>query len=69
MVMFDLLIIQIDDLLGGNISIHFWKDLQQGASKISTDMRVGVNDKVEVHWPLHYCLYAKIEIVARDSGT
>ena len=59
MVISDLLIIQSDDLLGGDISIRFWKDLRQGASDISRDAKVGVNDEVEVHWPLALLLVRK----------
>ncbi|KAF9531475.1 S-adenosyl-L-methionine-dependent methyltransferase [Crepidotus variabilis] len=54
------LFIHEDDIRGGDISHRFWKDLRQRAAERSSNAKVGVNDKVEVEWPVALLLVRKL---------
>ena len=49
----------VDDIRGGDISIRFWKDLRQGVLEIAPGASVGVEDKIQVEWPLALLLVRK----------
>lgn len=50
----------VEEFKGGDISIRFWKDLREGASRLEPNTPVGINDTVDVEWPLALLLVRKL---------